>query len=203
VREFSELIRRVADGGQEVVIERHKKPVARISQVGFSPVRWVDYCRQIRRERQPDANFLGDLLLSRGARSAQPGADVQISMLAGTALLDSDLLLGVYRFPFALENRQRVATTAAAMAELAQVAGSRGEFIAGVRMSFLRRIAAALPVLSLTPEALLLGNRNPSATTRSGDVYANLAEATARSVAWPLVAAGGVVLVRPDEADAA
>ena len=193
VRQFSELVRRVGDGGQEVVIERHRKPVVRISQVGFSPVRWADFARHVRRVRQPDSGFLDDVLGSRGYHRGVADSGAPVPLTSGTVLLDSTLLLGVYRYAHALERAQRVATTAAAMAELAHVARMRGEFISEVRMTFLRRVAVALPVLSLTHEASLANRASARVEQGENGLFFELAEATARSVGWPIVGTHGVM----------
>ncbi|GAC1581860.1 MAG: hypothetical protein NVS3B24_19090 [Candidatus Dormibacteria bacterium] len=193
VRQFSELVRRVGDGGQEVVIERHRKPVVRISQVGFSPVRWADFCRQVRRTRQPDPGFVRDLLKWRAASAAKSVQTAPFPLTPGTVLLDSTLLLGAFTNSHALERAQRVSTTAAAVAELAHIAGARGPYIAELRMLFLRRIAAALPVISLTQEASLLPGTGGRASVREQGLFFGLAEATARSVAWPIVGAHGLM----------
>ena len=193
VRQFSELVRRVGDGGQEIVIERHRKPVVRISQVGFSPVRWCDFDRHVRRTRQPDSNFMTDLVRSRGQARRRTGPESEaLPLTGGTVLLDSTLLVGVFVHRHPVQRLQRVATTAAAMAELAHVAESRGDSIAEVRLLFLRRVAAALPVLSLTHEASLSRLPGEHKTTRHG-VFLELAERTAMSVGWPLVGPTGLL----------
>jgi len=193
VRQFSELVRRVGDGGQEVVIERHRKPVVRISQVGFSPVRWADFARHVRRTRQPDSGFLDDVLRSRGYRPVGADPGTSLPLTGGTVLLDSTLLLGVFRHAHALQRTQRVATTAAAMAELAHVGRARGEFISEVRMTFLRRVAVALPVLSLTHEASLASRASQRVGAAEHGLFFELAEATARSVGWPIVGSLGMM----------
>jgi predicted nucleic acid-binding protein/antitoxin (DNA-binding transcriptional repressor) of toxin-antitoxin stability system len=189
-REFSELLRRTGDGGQEVLIERYRKPVARLLPAGLSPVRWIDLVRQARRWNAPDTGFFPDLLIARGGRGRRPSAEpsgqaVGAAPIAGTVLLDTPLLLELNRQRFALPNLQRIATTSAAIAELASLAGRRGEGIRLGRLAYVRRVANTLPVVSLDHSAALEMHLT-SALTAQGMLQA-LSAATARSLDWPLV----------------
>ncbi|MFN2462407.1 MAG: type II toxin-antitoxin system Phd/YefM family antitoxin [Candidatus Dormibacteria bacterium] len=189
VREFSELLRRVGDGGQEVIIERHRKPVARLSTAGFSPVRWIDFTRQVRRARQPDSNFFGDLAASRGEPPAALGSRTWASEMQGTLLLDSSLLLMAGWRGFTPALAQRVATTVPAIAELKALTLTRGDLIGRVRSAYIERVVRALPVLSLTAEAAL--SVHPDGGGAPRNAYFDMAQAVARSVGWPVYGVSG------------
>jgi len=160
-----------------------------MTTAGFSPVRWVDFMRQVRRVRQPDANFSPDLAESRGGRMAPTGSIEGGREVPGTVLLDSSLLLMAGWVGFTPPRLQRVATTAAAIAELTSLVPRRGEYIGMVRSTYVARVIRALPVLSMTAEAAISieadGGRD-----RAG-AYLEMAEAVARSVGWPLYGAPG------------
>lgn len=185
VREFSELLHRTGDDWEEVLIERHSKPVVRMSPAGWSPVRWIDFTRQMRRNRSADSGFAADLLVTRGRKMPRPGVSGRL-LEPGTVLLDSFLLVDAKRSYQFLPNLQRVATTSAAIAELTSLLFTRGEYIGGVRLEYLRRLAAALPVVSLDQTAALSVTAAVPGE-RGGGVFDSLAIATARSLDWPLV----------------
>lgn len=190
VREFSELLRRTGAGGQEVLIERYRKPVARLLPAGLSPVRWIDLVRQAGRWGAPDTGFYSDLLIARGGSGRRPSANpnerpVTVAPTKGTVLLDTPLLLDLVRQRFALPYTQRVATTSAAIAELASLAGRGGEVIRLGRVAYVRRVVVALPVVSIDHSAALEMHQASS----PGDVrmLQALSAATARSLDWPLI----------------
>jgi prevent-host-death family protein len=183
VRQFSELLRRSGDGGQEILIERNNKPVARLSPAGLSPVTWSDVDRQLRRIRSPDTRFFDDLLAARGSQRAAPTRVAPRPYSEGTLLLDAPFLVQVRLHLHRFERRQRVATTAAAIAELTAVAGSRGAHIELGRREHIARVAAALPVLSLNHlAALSVVGGGASASS----LFRHLALATAESLEWAL-----------------
>jgi hypothetical protein len=104
-------------------------------------------------------------------------------------LLDAGLLVDLPRQGHRLENTQRVATTAVAIAELCSIAGTRGEFIRAVRLQYVARVARALPVLSLEQGGALGAVERPAEGGRASaaGVFRLLAEATAEALEWPLV----------------
>lgn len=186
VRDFSELLRRSGDGGQEILIERHRKPVARLTPAGLSPVRWIDFVRQVCRQRAPDTGFFADLLSARGRRPRRPSESaLVVPRTEGTVLLDSSMLLEVNRQRHALHNLQRVATSSAAIAELVSLVSLHGGVIEAVRRAYIVRLASALPVVSMDQSAALqLGCASPPSAV---GVLFDLSLATARSLDWPLV----------------
>jgi prevent-host-death family protein len=74
-RGFAELLDAVEQNGDEYVIERRGKPVARIVSTGPRRVTWGEAIERLRDGPQPDPDFAEDLRKIREAQGELPTDD--------------------------------------------------------------------------------------------------------------------------------
>src|ERR1700738_3609845 len=144
-REFSELLRRVGDGNEEIVIERYRKAVARLSRASNSPTRWYDLVRAVRRAGRPDKFLETDLF---GLRNREiPRQTGRWGAVSNTALLDTSVLARIGGLG-GINGGQRVAISTASVAELLPLADLRGPIFAARRRRYVEILARAAPCVS-------------------------------------------------------
>ena len=182
VREFSELLRRVGDGREEIVIQRYRKPVAHLSPASSSPTRWYDLYRAVRRNGRPDRHLEADLAASRGRESSRSRS--RWAAVSKTALLDTSVLVRM-RDLGSMDAQQRVCFSSASVAEICSLADLRGGVFAAVRRRYIGVLCQSAPCVSI--DALVAGAVTARPDPRA--VFIHLIAGTAIALDWPVLTA--------------
>ena len=194
-REFSELLRRVGDRNDEIVIERYRKPVARVSRASNSPTRWCDLVRAVRRAGRPDKFLEADLFALRGRQV--PRETGRWGAVSNTALLDTSVLAKVGDLG-GINARQRIALSTAGVAELLAIAEVRGPVFAAKRRRYVEILVLSAPCVSFDAIAagqfrvrsgpvLPGGSDGPQGRGSAAVDFVPFIAATAIALDWPVL----------------